>query len=289
MQPIDTDMDAQALLAIWRAEPPRAAHFIVTVYGDIVVPRGGSLWMGTLIEIAEAAALNESLVRTAMSRLVSAGQLVGERSGRRSYYRLTDRAQVDFAAAARLLFDPPADPERWVFIANTDTRTDVPHGFVPVSADLLMGPDRPGQVPSEGIVFRADVVRGAASLSGFVARYWDLERHAAAYLRVTERFAPLADALARGATLPGPETLLARLRLVDDFRAAVLHDPGLPAAALPSDWPGTAARALFAQLYRALSPRADSHVGATSRDIDGLLPAVTPQVTTRLRGLARRG
>ncbi|HEY6919203.1 MAG TPA: PaaX family transcriptional regulator, partial [Tabrizicola sp.] len=28
-----------------------AAAFIVTIYGDVVVPRGGVLWTGTLIDL----------------------------------------------------------------------------------------------------------------------------------------------------------------------------------------------------------------------------------------------
>ena len=43
----------------------RAAGFIVTVYGDIVLPRGGILWTGSLIEICNRAGLSESVVRTA--------------------------------------------------------------------------------------------------------------------------------------------------------------------------------------------------------------------------------
>lgn len=64
---------------------PRCASFIVTIYGDVVEPRGGILWMGNLIDLCAVAGLNESLVRTSVSRLVSAGQLIGVREGRKSY------------------------------------------------------------------------------------------------------------------------------------------------------------------------------------------------------------
>lgn len=53
----------------------RSAPFIVTIYGDVVVPRGGVLWTGTLIDICARVGINESLVRTAVSRLVAAGSL----------------------------------------------------------------------------------------------------------------------------------------------------------------------------------------------------------------------
>ena len=36
-----------------------AAAFIVTVYGDIVVPRGGMLWTGTLIDLCARVGISE--------------------------------------------------------------------------------------------------------------------------------------------------------------------------------------------------------------------------------------
>ncbi len=275
------------LIAAWAAQPPRAAHFIVTLYGDVVVPRGGTLWMGTLIEICDAVGLSESLVRTAVSRLVAARQLIGERAGRRSYYRLTDRAQVDFAAAARVLFSPPTDPKGLVFFVPRDPSDQQPAGFVALAAELMAGPDRPGEVLPAGLVFRSEVVQGAADLPAFAAKHWDLERHAAAYRRVLDRFAPLELLLVAGARPSPRDCLVARLLLVDDFREAILHDPGLPTAALPEDWPGHAARTLFARLYLSLSASADSHVSATFQDATGLLAASTLQVRDRLDGLSR--
>lgn len=278
--------DASELVSGWCRHPPRAAHFIVTIYGDVVEPRGGILWMGTLIEICELVGLSETLVRTAVSRLVTAGQLVGQRVGRRSYYCLTDRAQVDFAAAARVLFSPPVDATGLVFVVGPNRDTGLPVGYVGVGPDLFAGPDRPGVALPDGLVFRAEVVQGTATFPSFASRHWDLGRHAAAYRRVLERFAPLRALIDEGARLSARESLVARLLLVDDFREAILQDPMLPEAALPADWPGRAARALFARLYLDLSGSADSHVGARFRDATGLLAATTPQVRARLETLA---
>jgi len=277
---------ASELLSLWSTHPPRAAHFIVTIYGDVVEPRGGILWMGTLIEICEVVGVSESLVRTAVSRLVGAGQLVGERAGRRSYYRLTDRAQVDFAAAAHVLFAPPAEPTGLVFAAHTGRDARLPVGYVAVGPDLFVGPDRRGVALPDGLVFRAEVAQGSEAFPAFAVRLWDLDRHAAAYRRVLERFAPLEALLADGVSLSPRDCLVIRLLLVDAFRDAVLHDPILPAAALPADWPGAAARALFARLYLDLSVSADSHVGSRFRDAEGLLSATTQQVRARLEKLA---
>ncbi|TXI06996.1 MAG: PaaX family transcriptional regulator, partial [Rhizobium sp.] len=78
----------EAVRALLVDLPIKAASFIVTIYGDVVEPRGGVVWIGNLIEACKCVGITETLVRTAVSRLVTAGQLVGEREGRRSYYRL---------------------------------------------------------------------------------------------------------------------------------------------------------------------------------------------------------
>jgi len=95
--------------------PLRAGAFIVTLYGDAVVPRGGSLWIGNVIEACGAVGISETLVRTAVSRLVAAGRLDGLRIGRRSFYRLTEAARLEFERAAAVLYAaaPAEDATAW--------------------------------------------------------------------------------------------------------------------------------------------------------------------------------
>ena len=63
--------------------PPRIASLIITVWGDAVVPRGGSLWLGSLQAILDRFGCREGQVRTAMSRLTEEGWLLRTRQGRR--------------------------------------------------------------------------------------------------------------------------------------------------------------------------------------------------------------
>ena len=49
--------------------------------------------------------------------------------------------------------------------------------------------------------------------------------------------------------------------------------PHLPPDALDPDWPGGRARALFADLYRRLSPAANAHIARTFATANGDLPA----------------
>ena len=86
----------------FQARPPmRAWSLIITLYGDAIVPRGGSLWLGSLIKVMSLFNIDAGHVRTAMSRLTADGWLTREKAGRNSYYRLTRREEGSFNAAAR--------------------------------------------------------------------------------------------------------------------------------------------------------------------------------------------
>ena len=237
------------------APPPRAGSLIVTVYGDVVEPRGGTLWMGTLIEVCAAHGISEGLVRTAVSRLVSSGRLVGERRGRKSYYRLTREARAEFARAARILFHPPAAAQDWLiwFGEGVLSSEMVQAGWATSAAGYALAPDREDVPRPEGLVFASRTVSGGGDLVEFAARHWDLAAIAEAYRKVVDMFGGVPDALQSGHAPDGATSLALRLRLIDEYRRVLLSDPRLPAAALPTDWPGARARELFVKLYLALA------------------------------------
>ena len=266
--------------------PLRAAGFIVTLYGDAVVPRGGAVWIGTIIETCAAVGISETLVRTAVSRLVASGQLEGWRRGRRSFYRLSDGAQAEFEAAGRLIYGPP-EPWRWRFVhlPADDAEALMPRlerqGFARLRPQLAVGPAR-GPVPEGMLAFDTEPAGAMDLLPDFAAHGWDLAPHAQAYRDLIARFAPLEGIGALDGTRDGAHAMAARLLLVHVWRGALLRDPRLPPLALPADWPGHAARALFHRLYAALSPAADSFAGSRFEGADGPLPATTPATMARL-------
>lgn len=275
------------LRAILAESPLKAAGFIVTIYGDVVEPRGGVVWTGNLIETCSAVGISETLVRTAVSRLVAAGQLSGEREGRRSFYRLAAPARAEFAAAARLLFGPP-EPADWHFVQLTGSAPDEAMqvleraGHARLGPRLAVGARHLPPLKQPAVVFRAEVVSGEGDLGAFAADHWNLARHAEAYDGFLARFGRLAALLAGGARLSAAESLVARLLLVHQFRLVVLRDPRLPQAALPAGWPGEEARRLFTDIYLRLSPEADLHVARHFVTADGPLPEASEATLQRL-------
>ena len=60
-----------------RQRPLRGGSLIVTIFGDSLLPRGGAIALGSLIDLAAPFGLNERLVRTAASRLAKEGWIEG--------------------------------------------------------------------------------------------------------------------------------------------------------------------------------------------------------------------
>ena len=65
----------------------------------------------------------------------------------------------------------------------------------------------------------------------------------------------------------------ARVLLIHHYRRVVLRDPLLPAALLPRDWPGRAARELCGEIYRGLLPASEQWLDHHASNENGPLPA----------------
>lgn len=257
-----------------------AASFIVTIYGDVVLPRGGVLWMGSLITLCAQVGISESPVRTAVSRLVAGDQLKGERAGRHSYYRLSPNAQAEFTEVANRLYGPLHAPSGWYILyapafSGSERRLWQP---VRLSGDVWVCPDL-GDAPSAEIALRADVSDPASLLR--LAALWDLADLQRRYEGFVDRFGALGKSLEAHLLAP-TEALVARLLLVHLYRGALLRDPCLPRAALPSNWQGQRARDLFVDLYRKLSPLAEQAIPAQLIGETGPLPAQTADTERRI-------
>jgi phenylacetic acid degradation operon negative regulatory protein len=277
-----------------RAEPSRTWSVIITLYGDAVVPRGGRLWLGTLLEIFEAMQIGGNVVRTAMSRLASDGWLERSRVGRNAFYRLADKGRATFAEAAARIYG--AQPQPWdgafalAVLSGEDRDASraalVAAGYTALGPDVFLAPAPPpalppGTLPPDAIHLRATTdVAGARRLAGQV---WLPERLDAGYRRFLDVFGRLQGAIAGGAALADLEALVARLLLVHEYRRLVLRDPMLPDALLPADWPGHAARALCAALYPALLPGSERWLDAHALTEDGRLPAPDAALYSRFR------
>jgi phenylacetic acid degradation operon negative regulatory protein len=295
-----------ALLADFTARQPiRTGSLIVTVFGDAILPRGGAVLLADLITLLEGFQLNDSQVRTALSRLVADGWLDSSRTGRRSLYRLTQTGRHRFDEATRRIYAGPPAAWRgeWQVVilpprsaSRDELRKDLGWlGFGQLASGIMLhpAPDPDSLASVIGDLPAAErplVIAGAAAfparlelLQGLVESCWDLAALAASYRQLRADFAPLGAALADGLKPAPLAALLARLMLIHDYRRIVLRDPLLPARLLPDDWIGRAAYRDARRLYRKLAPPAERWIDAHLHHADGALPPPDAGFRARFR------
>src|SRR3954453_22264308 len=94
-----------------KREPSRPGSIIITVFGDAIVPRGGAVWLGTLLEFFAGLDIDGNVGRTGSARRPGGGCFARNKVGRNSFYRLERKGEQTFAAAPRHIYDPP--PSEW--------------------------------------------------------------------------------------------------------------------------------------------------------------------------------
>ncbi len=289
----------------------RAKSLIVTVFGDAILPHGGTVWLGSLIDLMAPFGLGERIMRTAVFRLVKDDWLYSKPYGRRSLYGATEAGRKRFAAAHRRIYAPPRrlwsgewhlvfihccdlDPER----RESLRRELIWQGFGQVSTGVLAHPtadqealdrvlDEFGVVDQVAVMRASDERTGAITpLRYMVGRCWDLEKLAESYAGFIAHFEPVLKFL-EGSAAPTPqEAFILRTLLIHDYRRVLLRDPMLPEEVLPPNWSGATARLLCRNIYRHVQEAAEHHLMGALETAEGPLPAATPYFYSRFGGIA---
>jgi phenylacetic acid degradation operon negative regulatory protein len=300
------------------SRPPRATSLIVTLFGDAVLPHGGSIWLGSLIALAAPFAINERLVRTAVLRLSRDDWLESRLIGRRSAYGVTAAGRQRIEDAYRRIYaaGPPHWDGRWCLVLVPPVRGEkrpgdrkqrealrrelgwLGFGLLGPTVLLHPSPDRASvdhalrrlDLADTAIVIDgADSARvGGAPLRALVGACWNLAEVETGYRAFLDRFRPAWRLLEAGAARDPEACFRLRMLLIHDYRRAVLRDPQLPAELLSPDWPGNAARALCRNIYRAIEDAAERHVAPLLRNAEGPLPEPGAAYYQRFGGLDGR-
>ena len=257
--------------------PLRTGSLIITLFGDAIVPRGGTVWLGSLIELLAPMGVSQRLVRTSVFRLTREGWLMAEKVGRRSYYGLTGAGRRRFEKAFKCVYSgvQPAWDGAWTLVVlnqlNPDLRRDTRQelewmGFGAFAPTVLAHPgvDRAELNASlqelgaldDAIIFQTDTHESFAArpLRLQVREAWNLDQLADGYRDFLDQFRPLWNQMKKQKSLPPRECFLARVLLIHEYRKLLLRDPLLPEELLPADWEGRAARQLARNLYRLHPP-----------------------------------
>src|SRR3989304_3617031 len=83
----------------------RPRSMIFTLYGDYIRPRGGRIWIGSLVKLLAPFGWSGQGGRSAVSRTVQKGWLQIVKAEGKSYYSLTERGERLLAEGTRRIFE----------------------------------------------------------------------------------------------------------------------------------------------------------------------------------------
>jgi phenylacetic acid degradation operon negative regulatory protein len=251
----------------------------MTFFGAFLRRLGGWIAVADLIALMAELGLDAQSVRSSVSRLKRRGVIASERRGGAAGYRLTEHGAAILRAGdarifarpresrppegAHLAVDGAAPPWLLVVFSIPEAQRALRHRLRAGLAGLGLGTVAPAvwiapaQLEGEvralvdelGLDGNVTLFTGEAP-DGDPARWWDLARIAAEYARYVAEWEP---ALAREPAFAD------YVRQLDAWRRIPFHDPGLPPDALPADWPGEHAWAVFGALEERLREPALAH------------------------------
>ncbi len=290
-----------------RQQSPRAKSLVMTVFGDAIAPRGGSVWLGSLIALLKPLGVSDRLVRTSVYRLVEEGWLEASRSGRRSQYRLSPEGEKRFLRAHQRVYANRVVPwdGQWLLVSLQGTASAAQksalkkellwEGFAPLSAGLFASPGDKREALTElltrtrmngkVIVLSATDagLAGARPIDEITPSAWPTKEATKAYKKFITRFDELRHLLAMPGRPDSATAFTLRTLLIHEYRRTLLGDPQLPASLLGEDWQGPRAQALCRSLYLALEKDADRHITQTLATEQDDVPPVAPSFSKRFR------
>ncbi|MGH3253097.1 MAG: PaaX family transcriptional regulator [Trebonia sp.] len=267
--------------------PPR---LLLTLLGDYWWQRTEPLPSAAIVAMLAEFGVSDSAARAALSRLTRNGLLVTSRNGRRTYVQLSARAADVLDDGARRIFSFGRSPSPWdgmwslvAFSIPEEHRSARDElrkalrwlGFAPLYDGLWVSPrDHAGEVIGQledlGITtataFRATALplpggapAVAAAAPDISARAWDLSGLRERYDEFNS-FAGLLRDQTEAGQISVADALVARTRVMNEWRAFPALDPDLPDELLPAAWPRATARERFIACYDLLGPIATRRV-----------------------------
>lgn len=242
---------------------------LLTVFGDVVRPAGGTAWLGAISTLMDELGVSPATTRQALRRLTRRGMVEARRHGRRSAYAVTEdgRARLDEAAERIYRREPRPWDGRWRLLtwtfeeehraARDALRRELGWlGYASLGTSSYCCPwDRDGL----GAALAKHGAHGAvdtftASYDGddaaLATRAYDLDALRDLHQQFLHRFSPWRAQHVEH--LRPLQQLARRVELVHEWRRTLFLDPGLPQQLVPDDWLGADAVALFAELYGTL-------------------------------------
>ena len=247
---------------------------VFALYGRYLLPRGGEIWLGTLVRALSTLDFSEAAVRSTVLRMKKKGYLQSRRLGRRSFYWLTDMG-LERLNQGGFRFSISPDDEwdgQWTIVIYSIPeeqrgRRDALRSLLKWWGFGILAPGiwlstRPLPAEAESNwreldiwkylnVFRSEYLGPGDPSTVAAMAFPQLPTLADLYQDYIAKCESVLRRFEAG-LLDDEECFACRLRNISEFVPIILKDPTLPSSLLPEDWPRYAAQSLSDELQQAL-------------------------------------
>lgn len=240
---------------------PRSVLF--DIFGSYVRYRGGGTSLSSLVQLLSWFDISDDATRVMLSRMRREDWFTAQRSGRSSYYSLTEKGWRLLDEGLSRIFDRRS--EQWdgtwqiiVYAIPENHRGSRERfrkelawrGFGPLAASTWIGPhDRAAGLQAllpDDATFHVFSSRTDSNIedSRIAATCWDLRALDQDYSAFIDQYAPLMEPR-RVEQMTPEEAFVVRTKITHDYRRFPFRDPDLPSRLLPRDWSGHEAHGVF--------------------------------------------
>lgn len=248
---------------MWCVEANSARSILLTMLGEFVLPRGGEVWTGTLVDALAATGVEPKAARQALARAAAEGLLVSTRHGRRVRRQLTGAGDALLTEGTERIYGFMRGSHTWdgrwlvISVGVPESQRQLRHrlrtrltwlGLGSPSPGLWIVPDTGKEAAAHaalqdlGLSDRAFAWTGTSAGIGDAATLlkaaWDLDD-------VEKRYLAFIDRLDSAGVSSDGEAFVHQVQLIQDWRRFPFLDPDLPGELLDHDWPGPRAAAAF--------------------------------------------
>lgn len=253
-----------------------AKALLLTILGEFVLPRGGSVWTSTLVRSLGVLGAEERNARQAVGRLAEQGLVRSEKEGRKARWHLTPAGHDLLSVGSERIYrfgegDVPWDG-RWLVVLcsvpedqrakRLQLRNQLAFaGFGFLGPGVAVCPHLGREEAANAVLKNLGLLPGAVVLRAetgevvatddLLDRAWDLGSLASDY----ERFIVTCEGRLAGSD---EARFSALVDLVHTWRRFPFVDPEIPPRLLPEGWPGSRAKKLFDVCHSAWAPGANA-------------------------------
>lgn len=290
---------------------------MATIFGDMLVSYRCTVWLSSLVQLAELFGINESLARTSALRLSYDGWLTTTKMGKYSYYSLTpEHAGRVLDYHPRVYREPQQDWSGVWYVLLAGVIDNDKSGYKSLRQELLwMGAgqiapyvflmaendlrDLKGTLTKQDLLSKVQVLKATAAfrqdphlMKDLASKAWNIDELKNEYEKFLADFRPIWRMIESSTSdLEPQQAFRIRALLISEYRRLCLRDPGLPTDLLPSPWSGYSAFQLCRSIYSRVLFKSEEFLAENVRTADGALSATPDEVFDRFGGLQikRRG